>query len=38
MKMNHKIRKGYYAPEENKDRIIIFIDDFNIPMKEKFGA
>lgn len=34
--MSTKIKKGYYGPEERKDRIIIFIDDFNMPLKEKF--
>lgn len=31
-------RKGYYGPEEGKRFIVIFIDDLNMPAKEKFGA
>lgn len=31
-------RKGYYGPEEGKQEIVIFIDDLNMPAKEKFGA
>ncbi|ESN95105.1 hypothetical protein HELRODRAFT_102708 [Helobdella robusta] len=32
-----KRRKGYYGPPINK-KSIIFIDDFNLPSHEKFGA
>ena len=32
--MSTKIRKGRLGPEERKDRIVIFIDYFNMPIKE----
>ena len=32
--MTTKLRKGRYGPEDRKDRIIIFIDDMNMPNKE----
>ena len=31
-------RKGYFWPEEGKNEIVIFIDDLNMPQKEKYGA
>jgi hypothetical protein len=37
-KVNVKLFKGIYGPEEKKSKIIIFIDDFNMPQKDKFGA
>ena len=36
--MSTKRRKGRYGPEDQKSRIIIFIDDFNMPIKEKYMA
>lgn len=29
---------GYYGPEEGRKYIVIFIDDLNMPQKEKYGA
>ena len=37
-KMCSKIRKGRYGPEDNKDRCVVFIDDFNMPIKQKYGS
>ena len=31
-------RKGQYWPEEGRNEIVIFIDDLNMPQKEKYGA
>jgi dynein heavy chain len=31
------LRKGFYVPELNK-KAIIFIDDLNMPIPEKYGA
>jgi len=31
-------RKGFFWPEEGKNEIVIFIDDLNMPQKEKYGA
>lgn len=36
--MTTKKRKGRFGPEDKKERIIIFIDDFNMPNKEKYSA
>lgn len=36
--MTTKRRKGRFGPEDRKERIIIFIDDFNMPHKEKYTA
>ena len=37
-KMTTKKRKGRFGPEDRKDRIIIFIDDLNMPNKETWQA
>ena len=37
-KMNTKIKKNVFGPEDKKDRCIIFIDDFNMPMIQQYGS
>ncbi len=34
--MTTKKRKSYFGPEDRKERMIIFIDDFNMPAIDKF--
>ncbi len=36
--MNSRKGKGRFGPEDRKDKIIIFIDDLNMPAKEKYLA
>lgn len=33
-----KGKKGYWGPEDNKQWMIVFIDDINMPAKETYGA
>lgn len=35
--MTTRFRKTY-KPEDRKDKLIIFLDDMNMPYKEKYGA
>jgi dynein heavy chain, axonemal len=37
-KMNSRRGKGRFGPEDRKDKIVIFIDDLNMPAKEKYMA
>ena len=37
-KISTRRRKGYFWPEGGKSEIVIFIDDLNMPQKEKYGA
>ena len=34
--MTTKRRKGRFGPEDRKKRIVIFIDDINMPIKDQF--
>ena len=36
--MNSRRGKGRFGPEDRKDKIVIFIDDLNMPAKEKYMA
>lgn len=31
-------KKGHYGPEENKHKMFVYIDDLNMPAKDKYGA
>ena len=33
-----KHKKGVYGPKNPNNHLLIFIDDLNMPVKEKFGA
>jgi dynein heavy chain len=33
-----KQKKGHYGPKVHGHRLLIFIDDLNLPAKEKYGA
>ena len=33
-----KIRKGHYGPQDPRQKMVIMVDDLNMPQKEKYGA
>ena len=33
-----KHKKGVYGPKNPSNRLLIFVDDLNMPVKEKYGA
>ena len=33
-----KGKKGHFGPEDNKQKMILYIDDLNMPAKDKFGS
>jgi dynein heavy chain len=33
-----KVRRGVYRPVEQKSKLVVFIDDVNMPVKEEYGA
>lgn len=35
---SRKGKKGYWGPEDNKEKLLVFIDDINMPAKETYGA
>jgi dynein heavy chain len=37
-KINYRKRKGVFGPEDRKSKIVVFIDDLSMPIKEKYGA
>ena len=36
--MTTRKRKNVFSPEERKSKIVIFIDDINLPIPEKYGS
>ncbi len=36
--MTTRRKRGVYGPEERKENIVIFLDDVNMPIFEKYGA
>ena len=36
--MSTKRRKGRYGPEDRKEKMVVFIDDINIPQLDKYGT
>lgn len=36
--MTTRKRHNVFAPEQNKEKLVIFIDELNMPVKEKYGC
>ncbi len=37
-KLTTRKKRGIYGPEERKQRLIVFVDDLNMPQADVFGA
>jgi hypothetical protein len=36
--MTTRYRKGLFKPEDRKEKIVIFLDDMNMPLREEYGS
>jgi|JI6StandDraft_1071083.scaffolds.fasta_scaffold12177_10 dynein heavy chain len=36
--MTTRKRHNMFAPEQNREKLVVFIDELNMPVKEKYGC